>query len=156
MGLFEFVVSGWICWRRHNTNPGYQVWPMLLQADQPIRMQYSYQIKLFLINVYICYRYTREWKGNSSLSLIFFYCSQKFGYYQVGNILHHKYVRAMVLPYCNDQYMCLSMSEWLLFNTDTAIVQLYYGENKLIFNEMIMFSYHFLFTHFTHCIQNLL
>jgi len=25
MGLFEFVVGEWICWWRHNTNPGYQV-----------------------------------------------------------------------------------------------------------------------------------
>jgi len=48
------------------------------------------------------------------------------------------------------------MSEWLLFNIDTAIFQLYYGENKLIYNEMIMFSYHFIFTHFTQCIHNLL
>jgi len=24
MGLFEFVHSEWICWRLHNTNPGYQ------------------------------------------------------------------------------------------------------------------------------------
>ena len=86
----------------------------------------------------------------------FFIVHKSLGTANVGNILHHKYVRAMVLPYCNDQYMCLSMSEWLLFNTDTAIVQLYYGENKLIFNEMIMFSYHFIFTHFSHCIQNLI
>ena len=27
------------------------------------------------------------------------------------------------------------MSEWLLFNANSAIFQLYYGENKLIFNE---------------------
>ena len=32
------------------------------------------------------------------------------------------------------------MSEWLLFNTKSAIFQLYHGENKLIFNEMIMFT----------------
>jgi hypothetical protein len=32
------------------------------------------------------------------------------------------------------------MSEWLLFNANSAIFQLYYGENKLIFNEMIMKS----------------
>jgi len=25
MGLFEFVVGEWICWRRHYTNLGYQV-----------------------------------------------------------------------------------------------------------------------------------
>ena len=30
------------------------------------------------------------------------------------------------------------MSEWLLFNTDSTIYQIYHGENKLIFNEMMM------------------
>ena len=30
------------------------------------------------------------------------------------------------------------MSEWLLFNANSAIFQLYDGENKLIFNEKIM------------------
>jgi len=30
------------------------------------------------------------------------------------------------------------MSEWLLFNANSAIFQLYHGENKLIFNEMMM------------------
>jgi hypothetical protein len=33
-----------------------------------------------------------------------------------------------------------SMSEWLLFNANSAIVKLYHGENKLIFNEMMMRS----------------
>ena len=32
------------------------------------------------------------------------------------------------------------MSEWLLFNATSAIFQLYHGENKLIFNEMMMRS----------------
>jgi hypothetical protein len=30
------------------------------------------------------------------------------------------------------------MSEWLLFNTNSAIFQLYHGEIKLIFSEMMM------------------
>jgi hypothetical protein len=30
--------------------------------------------------------------------------------------------------------------EWLLLNSNSAICQLYYGENKLIFNEMMMRS----------------
>jgi len=29
------------------------------------------------------------------------------------------------------------MSEWLLLNANSAIFQLYHGENKLIFNEMM-------------------
>ena len=28
-----------------NTNPGYQVLPILSQADQPVRLQYSHKIK---------------------------------------------------------------------------------------------------------------
>ena len=32
------------------------------------------------------------------------------------------------------------VSEWLLFNANSVIFQLYHGENKLIFNEMIMQS----------------
>ena len=34
----------------------------------------------------------------------------------------------------------LWMSQWLLFNVNSAIIQLYRGENKLIFNEMMMRS----------------
>jgi hypothetical protein len=30
------------------------------------------------------------------------------------------------------------VSEWLLFNANSAIFQLYHTENKLIFNEMMM------------------
>ena len=30
------------------------------------------------------------------------------------------------------------VSEWLLFNAKLAIFQIYLGENKLIFNEMMM------------------
>ena len=30
------------------------------------------------------------------------------------------------------------VSEWLLFNANSAIFQLYHGENKLIFSEMMM------------------
>jgi hypothetical protein len=34
----------------------------------------------------------------------------------------------------------VKMNEWLLFNANSAIFQLYHGENKLIFNEMMMKS----------------
>jgi hypothetical protein len=33
-----------------------------------------------------------------------------------------------------------ALGEWLLFNANSAIFQLYHGENKLIFNEMMMRS----------------
>jgi hypothetical protein len=32
------------------------------------------------------------------------------------------------------------VGEWLLFNANSAIFQLYYGENKLIINEMMISS----------------
>jgi hypothetical protein len=32
------------------------------------------------------------------------------------------------------------VSEWLLFNANSAIFQLYHGDNKLIINEMMMRS----------------
>jgi hypothetical protein len=32
------------------------------------------------------------------------------------------------------------VSDWLLFNANSAIFQLYHDENKLIFNEMMMRS----------------
>jgi len=38
------------------------------------------------------------------------------------------------------KHMQLVASEWLLFNANSAIFQLYHGENKLIFNEMMMRS----------------
>ena len=31
-----------------------------------------------------------------------------------------------------------NLTEWLLFNPNSAIFQLYYGKNKLSFNEMMM------------------
>jgi hypothetical protein len=39
-------------------------------------------------------------------------------------------------------YFCIEkiISEWLLFNANAAICQLYHGESTLIFNEMMMRS----------------
>ena len=34
----------------------------------------------------------------------------------------------------------VEVSEWLLFSANSAILQLYHGENKVIFNEMMMRS----------------
>jgi hypothetical protein len=41
---------------------------------------------------------------------------------------------------CLKQISLSLMSEWLLFNANSAIFQLYHGKNKLIFNEMMMRS----------------
>jgi len=38
------------------------------------------------------------------------------------------------------EHLACEMSEWLLFNANSAILQLYHGKNKLIFNEMMMRS----------------
>jgi len=49
------------------------------------------------------------------------------------------YVKLM--PILNDLFLILpTLSEWLLFNANSAIFQLYHGENKLNFNEMMMRS----------------
>ena len=44
--------------------------------------------------------------------------------------------------FTNSVHMCSSawhrVSEWLLLNTNSAILQLYHGKNKLICNEMMM------------------
>jgi hypothetical protein len=34
----------------------------------------------------------------------------------------------------------MTTSEWLLFNANSEINQLYHGEDKLIFNEMMMMT----------------
>ena len=40
----------------------------------------------------------------------------------------------------SNKLLLIIVSEWLLLNVNLAIFQLYYGENKLIFNEMEMRS----------------
>ena len=41
---------------------------------------------------------------------------------------------------CRHSVWLIRLSEWLLFNTNSAISQLYHGENKLIFNKMMIRS----------------
>ena len=43
----------------------------------------------------------------------------------------------------SDTFSVEWVSEWLLFNANSAIFQLYHGENKLIVNEMMMISIRF-------------
>jgi len=42
------------------------------------------------------------------------------------------------IVYVESNNIIYTDSEWLLFNDKSAIFQLYHGENKLIFNEMMM------------------
>jgi hypothetical protein len=44
------------------------------------------------------------------------------------------------LKYFNMVQILVRMSVWLLVNANLAMFQLYHGENKLIFNEMMMRS----------------
>jgi hypothetical protein len=49
MERYEFVVVEYICWWRHNTNQVIKYNKNVLQADRPIRLQYSNQIKLITL-----------------------------------------------------------------------------------------------------------
>ena len=57
-----------------------------------------------------------------------------------------KYVTLLLrvfLLHCYLKYfvtLFVRVTEWLLFNANSAIFQLYHGQNKLIFNEMMMKS----------------
>ena len=47
---------------------------------------------------------------------------------------------SLVLSFYNLTFSRIRVSEWLLFYTNSAILQLYHGENRLLFNEMMMRS----------------
>jgi hypothetical protein len=47
----------------------------------------------------------------------------------------------MIMFFYHDLFcLILDKTEWLLFNAKGAIFQLYHGENKLLFKEMMMRS----------------
>ena len=48
---------------------------------------------------------------------------------------HLLYLQNITLYLCNNTIKCTWVSEWLLFNANSAIFQLYYGKNKLIFRD---------------------
>ena len=55
--------------------------------------------------------------------------------------MHGIYHRFLKVEYeSNDSVEFARVSEWLFFNANSAIVKLYHGENKLIFNEMMIRS----------------
>jgi hypothetical protein len=51
-----------------------------------------------------------------------------------------KFSRIKIILFFQYPFLIDWLSEWLLFNAISAIFQLYYGENKLIINEMMMRS----------------
>jgi hypothetical protein len=46
----------------------------------------------------------------------------------------------LIIRIPGENHRAVGVSEWLLFNANSAIFQLYHGENKLIFNEMMIRS----------------
>jgi hypothetical protein len=57
--------------------------------------------------------------------------------YQMGRCVSIKYSDISEIVYWFNDYLHIRVSEWLLLNVIPAIVQLYHGENKVIFNEMM-------------------
>jgi hypothetical protein len=53
---------------------------------------------------------------------------------------NHDYINSACYEIKNIMEFSFGVSEWLLFNTNSVIFQLYHGKNKLIFNEMMMSS----------------
>ena len=51
-----------------------------------------------------------------------------------------KFSRIKIILFIQYPLLIDRVSEWLLFNANSAIVQLYYGEKKLIINEIMMRS----------------
>jgi hypothetical protein len=86
------------------------------------------------------------WKCWSSLFLLYFYnsttnikiCSLNEWHGTNVVILCLLWTTSSTVSLYHDNYV--STSEWLLFDANSAIVQLWHGDNKLIFNEMIMRS----------------
>ena len=61
------------------------------------------------------------------------------------HMFFHNYIHMYIYNiYLKHHYWCMmtyvTLSDWLLFNANSAIFQLYHSENKLIFNKMMMRS----------------
>ena len=55
----------------------------------------------------------------------------------IGRVSTYKLILALTYLFYSIflNYTCIGVNEWLLFNANSAIFQLYHGENKLIINE---------------------
>ena len=70
---------------------------------------------------------------------IFHLCQNFYIFYpHSATLLFHKKQNFSFMEAIPDLHV--RVSEWLMFNANSAIFQLSYGENKLIFNEMMMRS----------------
>ena len=65
---------------------------------------------------------------------ICFYCL-----FTTGNLVNKQNFNLVVLSLWSSR-SASGVSDWLLFNTNTAIFQLYHDKNRLIFNVMMMRS----------------
>jgi hypothetical protein len=64
----------------------------------------------------------------------------KLSKYWSLNIWLDEILENLNYPLLSVSFLIDWMGEWLLFNANSSIFHLYYGENKLIFNEMMMRS----------------
>jgi hypothetical protein len=88
-----------------------------------------------------CTRYNIMWSSLSvtcGRSVVFFTIKAD----NITDILLKVTLHIIILTLCNQFLSPLQLwvSEWLLFSGNSAIFQVYHGENKLIFNEMMMRS----------------
>jgi hypothetical protein len=87
---------------------------------------------------YLWYLYTLVSIVIFRIQLFFVFINVIFQYFKIWIL-----AITMILNFVFETYpfyTTLKNSEWLLFNSNSAMFQLYHGENKLIFNEMIMRS----------------
>ena len=133
---YEALWVGFIRW--HVTNRGYKV--TMSRHDMSFMESIIWPIKH--VDSYIhCYlKNMNDWKLYGQLI-----CTVQWKY-----LLFYLYIHVFEIfnsnLTCRKNYLqCLSfrfgwLSEWLLFNINTENFQLYHGENKLIFNNMMMRS----------------
>jgi hypothetical protein len=68
----------------------------------------------------------------------------------MDGIVDHNYSNFLfIIITLDESLLTITVSKWLLFNANSGIFQLHHGENKLIFNEMIMRSAFILLAHWT-------
>jgi F0F1-type ATP synthase membrane subunit c/vacuolar-type H+-ATPase subunit K len=83
-----------------------------------------------------------EWTYMYGLILVM--CEWTYMYGLILVMCEGTYMYGLILVMCEGTYMYGLIpdvvSEWLLFNIKRAIFQLYCGENKLYFDEMMMMS----------------
>ena len=101
----------------------------------------------------LCIEYTSQWVGFELTTLVVIGTdctdSCKSNYHTKTTTTAPKYNIIIIIQTINTTdhrisymyyliYMYYDVSEWLMFSANSAISQLYHGENKFIFNEMMI------------------